>query len=131
VARCVVTSERLAQLSAAPELVREGHFSPAVVAGPFVFVSGIAARDLTLGIEDQASQVFEYLVEVLAQTGARLDHVVKLQAFLADAAHYRSYSQVRRRFFPADPPASTAVVTQLLLPGMLVEVDAVAYRDDS
>ena len=126
--RSVVTSEELARLSAAPDLVRRGHFSPAVAAGPFVFVSGIGARDVTEGVEGQTQQVFEYLKAVLAAAGCVLDDVVKLQAFVASPGHYPGYTAIRRRFFPSDPPASTTVVGQFVLPGMLVEVDAVAYR---
>jgi 2-iminobutanoate/2-iminopropanoate deaminase len=126
--RRVITSETLADRSAAAELIRRGHFSPAVIAGPFVFVSGIAAKDLTRDVAGQTAEIFEYLEAVLAEAGSGLARVVKLQAFVASAAHYPGYSETRRRFFPVDPPASTTVVSQFVLPGMLVEVDAIAER---
>jgi enamine deaminase RidA (YjgF/YER057c/UK114 family) len=126
--RRVVTSETLADRSAAPELIRQRHFSPAVISGPLVFVSGIAAKDLTRDIAGQTTEIFEYLEAVLAEAGSELARVVKLQAFVASPADYPGYSATRRRFFPSDPPASTTVVSQFILPGMLVEVDAIAER---
>ncbi|SVB26776.1 uncharacterized protein METZ01_LOCUS179630, partial [marine metagenome] len=41
------------------------------------------------------------------------------------------YSAVRKEYFPEDPPASTAVVTDLLIPGALLEIDVVAYNPDN
>jgi 2-iminobutanoate/2-iminopropanoate deaminase len=128
--REVVTNEELAALAGAPELIRQGRFSPAVIAGPFVFISGIAARDLALDIRGQTAQVFDYLTRVLGASGSHVDQVVKLGAFLSSAGNYEGYSEVRSRFFPVGPPASTTIIAELLLPGMLVEVDAVAYRGE-
>ena len=125
----IITSEELARHRAAPDLVRSGSFSPGVKAGPFVYVSGTGARDLGKGIEGQSTQIFEYISKVLAEVGYSLSDVVKVQTFIKRDEDYTEYNEVRRRYFPQNPPASTTVVTNLVLPGMLVEVEAVAYKE--
>ena len=125
----IITSEELAQRSAAPDLVRAGYFSPAVQAGPFVYVSGTAAHDFSKDIRGQTTEVFDYIARVLAEAGYALTDVVKIQAFVTKTEDYSGYNEVRRSYFPTNPPASTTVVTALLFPGMLVEVEAVAYKD--
>jgi 2-iminobutanoate/2-iminopropanoate deaminase len=77
--------------------------------------------------EAQARQTFENLGTVLAQAGAGFEAVVKVTAYLTDMAKLRDYARVRNEFITGDPPASTAVeVSSLALPGMMIEVDAIA-----
>ena len=115
----VITSE---------ELARSRSFSPAVKAGPFVYVSGAAPFDSSKDMEGQATEVFEYISRVLAEAGYSLCDVVKVQAFIAKAED-SGYNKVRRSYFPKDPPASTTVVASLALPDWLVEVEVVAYKE--
>jgi len=124
----VITSEELARLSAAPDFVRQGYFSPAVQAGPFVYISGTAAQDRSKDVRGQTREVFDYMARVLAEVGYGLSDIVKIQAFVTTVEDYGGYNEVRRSYFPHHPPASTSVVTALLFPGMLVEVEAVAYK---
>lgn len=77
--------------------------------------------------EDQARLTFENLRTVLAQAGADFESVVKLTAFFTDITNLRTYAQVRNEFIGDDPPASTALeVSSLALPGMTIEVEAIA-----
>jgi len=102
-------------------------------AGGWLQVSGqVALRDGALvGAEDphaQAEQCFANIATVLASAGARLDQVVKLTCFLTDRRAYAGYAEVRNRLFAAHPPASSVViVSALLMPGLLMEVEAVAW----
>lgn len=125
----IVTSEELARQHAAPDLVRSGAFSPAVKAGPFVFVSGSAAGDTTKDMRGQCEEVFQYISKVLAEVGYAMSDIVKLTAFVTSEEEYPEYSEVRRKYFPKSPPASSTLVTGLLFPGMRVEVEAVAYKE--
>jgi enamine deaminase RidA (YjgF/YER057c/UK114 family) len=125
----IITSEKLARMHGVPDLVRSGSFSPGVKAGPFVFVSGCSARDTSQDIRRQTEEAFEYMSMVLAEAGCSLGDVVKLLAFVADPEDYPGYNEVRRRYFPKDPPGSATVVSDLLFPGMRVEVEAVAYKE--
>ena len=100
-------------------------------AGPFLYVSGCIAEDLTQDMTGQATQEFSYVELVLKEAGYALTDVVKLQAFITDAANYAAYSAVRKEYFPKDPPASTAVISGLLIPDALLEIDVVAYKADN
>jgi enamine deaminase RidA (YjgF/YER057c/UK114 family) len=125
----VIRSEALEEAHPLPEMIRTGAFSAAVKAGPFIYVSGCIAKDLDAGMREQARELFEYIKLALGEEGYSLGDVVKLQAFITDVGNYSDYSEARKEYFPSDPPASTAVIAVLLVPGALVEIDAVAYRE--
>ena len=98
-----------------------------------VFLAGqgpISAEGELVGEGDfaaQARQTFENIKTVLEQAGAAMDSLVKLTVYLTDIDELRAYGQVRREFIPGPPPAGTAVqVGALAVPGMMIEVDAVA-----
>jgi reactive intermediate/imine deaminase len=98
-----------------------------------VFVSGQAAisgEGQLVGdgdFERQVTQVFENLRAVLEQAGAGLDAIVKLTVYLTDISTLRDFGRIKARFIDGPQPASTAVgVTALALPGLMVEVEAIA-----
>lgn len=75
----------------------------------------------------QVRLTFENLRTVLERAGASLENVVKLGAFLVGMEHLPEYGRVQAEFFKGKMPAQTALgVAALALPGMLVEVDAIA-----
>ena len=128
----IITSEELASSSSLPDFVRSGAFSPAVKAGPFVYISGTLAKDTSKDMRGQADEVFGYIAKVLDEAGYSMIDVVKIQAFITNKDDYPGYSEMRRKYFPTDPPASTTVVADLLTniaPGALVEIEAVAYKE--
>jgi reactive intermediate/imine deaminase len=98
-----------------------------------VFVSGqgaISADGQLVGegdFERQTTQVFENLRTVLEQAGAGLDAIVKLTVYLTDVGTLRDFGRIKAGFMAGPQPASTAVgVTALALPGMMIEVEAIA-----
>jgi reactive intermediate/imine deaminase len=79
------------------------------------------------GFEEQVRQVLENMRVVLEQAGAGFDAVVKLTVYLTDMTRLRDFGRIRAEYMNTPHPASTAVgVTALALPGMMVEVEAVA-----
>jgi len=109
-------------------------FTQAVQVGNTVYVSGQVALDeqgRLVGkgdIRAQTEQVFRNLERALSACGARLQDLVKITVFLTRLEDVGPFREVRRRFFPADrPPASTiVVVSSLVNPDFLVEVEGVA-----
>ncbi len=84
-------------------------------------------RVLEGDFEKQARLTFENLGTVLDQAGVGFGSVVKLTAYFTDISNLRTYAQVRNEFISGDPPASTAIeVRALALPGMTIEVEAIA-----
>jgi reactive intermediate/imine deaminase len=75
----------------------------------------------------QTEQVFENLRAILGAGGATFADVVKINTFLTTLDDFPAMREIRRRYLPAEPPASTTVqVVALVLPGALVEIDVVA-----
>ena len=101
--------------------------------GVLLFVSGQVAfnADGTLVGEGdmarQTEQVFENLKAVLKANGAAFEQVVKLSTFMTDISQIQAMRNVRVRYLPDPPPASTTVeVSGLFRPEALIEVEAVA-----
>ena len=103
--------------------------------GSIVFISGQIGMDAAGKIagdtlEAQGAQVFENLKTCLASVGATFENVLKLTTFVVN---YKPEDRaiiggLRSKYLPAtNPPASTLVGVQALaVPGLLVEIEAVA-----
>jgi 2-iminobutanoate/2-iminopropanoate deaminase len=77
--------------------------------------------------EAQVRQTFTNIGTVLEQSGASFSSIVKLTVYLTDIGTLSDYGRIRDEFLAGPPPASTAVqIGALALPGMMVEIDAVA-----
>lgn len=110
-----------------------GPYTPAIIAGDFVFVSGQGqlkpgTREITQGdIGVQTRQVLENIRGILEAAGCTMADVVKVNAHLADMANFQAFNQVYREYFPEPFPARTTV--QSGLPGPFgVEIDVICYR---
>ena len=98
-----------------------------------VYVSGTVAWDRDGNIVgrdnmlEQSRQAFSNVKEILAEAGATMDDVVKINAFLTDINRYTEYSAARAEAFTNNIPASTAVASPALVePGLLIEIEAIA-----
>jgi 2-iminobutanoate/2-iminopropanoate deaminase len=110
-----------------------GPYSPAIMAGDFVFVSGQSPMKpgttevVAGGIREQTAQVLENIRAILAAAGCSMADVVKVSAHLADMRDFAAYNAVYRQYFPEPYPARTTV--QSVLPGpFAVEIDVIALR---
>lgn len=117
-----------------PELAEPvSHYTDAVRAGELLFVSGCIAVDgdgALVGGDDvvaQTRQVFANLTAALAAAGASLQDIVKVTVYLTDVRDRAAVNTVREERFGDTRPASTLVeVSNLVLDGARVEIDAVA-----
>jgi 2-iminobutanoate/2-iminopropanoate deaminase len=118
-----------------PEQLPEpiSHFTDAVVADGWLWISGMIAVDHTgklVGGDDvvaQTQRVFENISAVLKAAGADFEDVVKVTIYLLRIGDRAAINTVRRRFFGESRPASTLVeVSALAVAEALVEVEAVA-----
>jgi len=108
------------------------HYTHAVRHNDLLFVSGLAPVDAAgklVGGDDvvaQTRQIFANLARILAAAGARPADVLKVTVFLISVADRTKINPVRQEFFGAARPASTLVgVSELAIPGMRVEIEAV------
>jgi 2-iminobutanoate/2-iminopropanoate deaminase len=109
------------------------HFTDAVRAGGFLYVSGIIGVDAQgrlVGGDDvvaQTRQVFENMRAVLSAAGSAFDDVVKVTIFLTDVDDRPLINPVRQEVFGGARPASTLVeVPRLAVDGAKVEIECVA-----
>jgi 2-iminobutanoate/2-iminopropanoate deaminase len=98
-----------------------------------VFVSGqgpMSPEGQLVGAGDfeaQTRQTLENLGAVLSDAGASFEDVVKVNLYLTDIANLRDFSRIKGEYISGPQPASTAVgVTGLAIPGMMLELEAVA-----
>jgi 2-iminobutanoate/2-iminopropanoate deaminase len=110
-----------------------GPYSPGMIFGNLVFVSGQAGRDPATGltaadVTAQTEQVLKNIAAILEAAGSSLQHVIRCGVFLVDMNEFPKMNEVYARAFGAHRPARTTVeVSGLPGPGLLVEIDAVAY----
>jgi len=109
------------------------HYTDAVRFGDILFISGCAPVDEAgrlVGEGDvtiQARQVLTHLAAVLRHAGADFADILKVTVYLLDVDDRVAVNEVRKEFFGESRPASTLIeVRRLAVPGMLVEIDAVA-----
>ncbi|MBA2580169.1 MAG: RidA family protein [Thermoleophilaceae bacterium] len=110
------------------------HYTDAVRGGDQLYISGVAPLDgdgRLVGAGDPVAQtrrVFENMAQILDAAGASFADIVKITVYLKDVSHRQAINPVRQEFFGDARPASTLVeVSDLAVPGMLVEVEAVAW----
>lgn len=109
--------------------------SRAVRAGDFIFLTGqlpfVDGKPMTDGtIEEQTRVVIETIRDTLGETNCTLDQVVKSMVWLTKREDFSGFDSVYAEYFPHEPPARSAVVTDLLL-DVLLELEVVAYAPQS
>jgi len=111
-----------------------GPYSPGVVFGQLVFVSGQGAtvpgtgKLAGLDVETQTEQVFRNIAAILEAAGSSLQHVLRCGVFLADMRDFPQMNAVYERMMAGNKAARTTVqVAALPAHGLLVEIDAIAY----
>jgi reactive intermediate/imine deaminase len=109
------------------------HYCDAVRFGDLLFISGVPPTDAAgrlVGGDDvaaQARQVFLNMKLVLDYAGASFSDILKVTVYLLDVDDRKKINPVRQEFFGAARPASTLIgVKELAIPGMKVEIEAVA-----
>jgi 2-iminobutanoate/2-iminopropanoate deaminase len=75
----------------------------------------------------QSMQTFKNIEEALSSVGAKMVDVVKITTYLTDMSGYPEFSRARAEIFPDGVPSSATVVSPaLILPELLVEIEAMA-----
>jgi 2-iminobutanoate/2-iminopropanoate deaminase len=112
----------------------QGAYSQGWRAGDFVFVTGTGPVDPIAGklvgdtIEQQTEQTIDNLAAILEADRVSLSDVVKVTVHLSDTSLFARYNQVYARRFTRPYPVRTTVGSDLgHSPGMLIEMDCIAY----
>ena len=108
-------------------------YSRAVVAGPWVFMSGTTGFDyksMTIAdtIVEQAEQCFRNVAGVLEQAGVAFADVVRITYLVTRREDFEPIWPVLQRYLGEVRPACTVIVAQLLDPRVLIEVEVTAFK---
>lgn len=103
-----------------------------VKVGDTTYTSGLVALDSDGNVigEDvytQSSQVFKNIENLPVVAGATMADVIKINTFLKDMSQYGEFSKACNEAFSTGVPASASYsIPALVLPSLLVEVEAIA-----
>jgi 2-iminobutanoate/2-iminopropanoate deaminase len=108
-------------------------YSRAVVAGPWVLMSGTTGFDyksMTIAdnVVEQAEQCFRNVAGVLEQAGVAFADVARITYLVTRREDFEPIWPVLQRYLGEVRPACTVIVAQLLDPRMLIEVEVTAFK---
>ena len=112
-----------------------GHYSHAVAANGFVFVSGqlpIAPDGRKLAdapFEEQALQVLDNVAAALASAGSSVQRLVQVRVYVTDIESWSAFNTIYAAWAGAARPARAVVPVPALHYGFKIEVEAVALAD--
>ena len=111
-----------------------GPYSPGLLAGSLVFMSGQVPLDLDGNVmgETAAEQARQALTNLqhLLEAAAMTNHaVVKTTVFLTDMNDFAAVNEVYAGFFEKPYPARSTVAVAALPKGVKVEIEAIALRE--
>jgi 2-iminobutanoate/2-iminopropanoate deaminase len=109
-----------------------GGYTPALIAGDLVFVSGQGPLDpKTLEVRgttiaDQTRYTLENVVALVEDAGGASSDIVRCNCYLASIELFDEFTAAYERFFSREPrPTRTTIGCELS--GILVEIDCIAY----
>jgi 2-iminobutanoate/2-iminopropanoate deaminase len=109
-------------------------FSPGVLAGNTLYISGHLGRDpvtaqlVAGGIEAEARQSLANIREVLTAAGMEFKDVTSVTAYITDFKDFEKFNAVYREYFPMEPPARATVQVAALNAGAHVELQMIAVK---
>jgi reactive intermediate/imine deaminase len=110
-----------------------GPYSPGIMAGDYLYVSGqgAAKADGTFPAtaEQQVEQCLNNVRAIVEGAGLTMQHVVYAQLYLKDMAKYEDANRVWAKFFPKDPPARATLGVAKMPTETPVEVTVTAVRE--
>lgn len=112
-------------------------FSQGVAVGETIYVAGQVSVDAdgaivgTGDIREQTRQTIDNVAHVLAAGGMQLSDIVSATIYISDLANYAGFCEVWCAVLGTHAPARATVRADLVLPALLVEIQAVAVRAEA
>ena len=109
--------------------------SPVRFAGSTVYISGQLPRGqdgkiITGDMQDQTRQALANLKAILQSEDLQLSNVVKVTAWITDADYMADFNSTYCEYFAEPYPTRSTIVSALVVPDAMVEIEAIAYRDN-
>jgi 2-iminobutanoate/2-iminopropanoate deaminase len=111
-----------------------GHYTHAVTANGFVFISGqlpIArdgSKNADASFEQQAQQVLDNVASALVGVGSDIGRLVQVRVYLTDIKAWPAFNIIYAKWIGASRPARAVVPVPELHFGFKIEVEAVALE---
>jgi 2-iminobutanoate/2-iminopropanoate deaminase len=108
-------------------------FSPGIIAGDFMYVSGQASVDRETGaivadsFEGEMRRSIANLRAILEAGRLSLDHVINVKSYVANEADLALYNRIYPEYFLGPPPTRSTIIG-VLGTKLKFEIDCVAYR---
>jgi len=109
-----------------------GHYAQATVHDGTVYVAGQLSIDPATGeklhgsIEEQTERTLRNLEAILHAAGSDFAHLLKVNVYVTDIAHWPRVNAVYARVVGNEMPARAVVPVPALNHGLLIEIDAIA-----
>ena len=107
-------------------------FSPGIIAGDFMYVSGQASVDANTGtivsdsFEGEMRRSIANRKAILEAGGLGLDHVINVKSYVSDEADLALYNKIYPEYFAAPMPTRSTILG-VLGTKLKFELDCVAY----
>ena len=118
-------------------LPRGGRATQIVKTGNTIYISGQVSSEESGKLvgegdpEVQARQIYKNISEALKAVGGTMADIVKTTIYVTNRDYFQAVGKVRQEIWREKPPANTAVVVSgLVNPTYLIEVDAIAVIDN-
>lgn len=110
-----------------------GPYSQAIEVNGFVFTSGVIPVDPATGIipetiEEQATQAFTNIKNLIEAAGASIDKVIKTSVFIKNMNDFGKINEIYAKFFAEPFPARSCVEVARLPKDVLIEIEAVVAK---
>lgn len=108
-----------------------GPYSQGIRAGNLVFTSGQLpinpeTGELVSDIRKATKQSLENVKAILSAAGASMSDIIKVTVFLRDMNDFAAMNEIYADYFPANPPARSAVQVARLPKDAVVEIEVIA-----
>jgi 2-iminobutanoate/2-iminopropanoate deaminase len=112
---------------------KSGPFSPAIVFGDTLYVSGMVGRDPKTGnrpeeFEEEVKQTLEAIRGVMREAGYDLKDAVSVQVYLTDMELFQRMNKVYMEHFPEPRPTRTTVGIAKLVGNYRIEITVTARK---
>ncbi len=113
-----------------------GPYSQAIEVNGMIYTSGVIPVSPATGdiigdtAASQASQALANLRGLLEAAGSSMGHVIKTTVFIKNMDDFGDINEVYGRYFPEPYPARSCIEAARLPKDVLVEIEAVAYRQE-
>ncbi len=110
-----------------------GPYSQAIEINNMVYTSGVIPVDpatgvIPEGVEAQAKQALQNLVNLVEASGAKVENVVKTTVFIKEMNDFAKINEIYAQFFKEPFPARSCVEVARLPKDVLLEIEAIAWK---